>query len=241
MVQTLLFKPKLAQPTQPLFSFNIPGVDELFSGFAAGDFALLHGSQSLVSLTSLLCVRAQLPPQLGGLGSNVVFVDGGNSFRPEQIERFAKLNHTNPKKALGRIILQKAFTAYKLTTLILEKLEAAVEKYDAKLVVVSDIAGLFLESDASDDEVQKVFSQIIRYLANFAKEHQITVIATYLPHDSTQRNAALQQITATKANTVLCLQQTKYTSEIELEKHPSFLLGTADCPLENLTLNHFMR
>ena len=67
---------------QPLFSLNMPGVDELFPGFAPGDFAVLYGSPSVISLTSLLCIRAQLPVQLGGLGSNVVFIDGGNTFRP---------------------------------------------------------------------------------------------------------------------------------------------------------------
>ncbi|HLN89494.1 MAG TPA: hypothetical protein VK253_05455 [Candidatus Binatia bacterium] len=44
------------------------------------DFALLYGSSSVISLTALLCMRAQLPIQLGGLGSNVVFIDGGNTF-----------------------------------------------------------------------------------------------------------------------------------------------------------------
>ena len=43
------------------------------------DYALLYGSPSVISLTSLLYVRAQLPSQLGGLGSNVVFIDGENT------------------------------------------------------------------------------------------------------------------------------------------------------------------
>jgi len=76
MFQNLIAKPTLAQS---LFSLNIPGVDELFQGFAPGDFALLYGSPSVISLTSLLYVRAQLPSQLGGLGSNVVFIDGENT------------------------------------------------------------------------------------------------------------------------------------------------------------------
>ncbi len=73
MLQNLIVKPAMAQP---LFSLNMPGVDELFPEFAPGNFAVLYGALAVISLTSLLCVRAQLSVQLGGLGSNVVFIDG---------------------------------------------------------------------------------------------------------------------------------------------------------------------
>jgi hypothetical protein len=45
MIQKLIVKPAMAQP---LFSLNMPGVDEL-PGFAPGDFAVLYGSQSVIS------------------------------------------------------------------------------------------------------------------------------------------------------------------------------------------------
>ena len=59
----------------------MPGIDNLFGGFAEGDFAVLHGMPTVLPLSLLLAVRAQLPFQLGGLGTNVVFVDGVNSVR----------------------------------------------------------------------------------------------------------------------------------------------------------------
>ena len=55
---------------------NIENVDALFPGFMLGDFAVLHGSSSIQSLLLSLCVLAQLPYQLGGLETNVLFVDG---------------------------------------------------------------------------------------------------------------------------------------------------------------------
>jgi hypothetical protein len=48
-------------PVDP--SLEHPGVEELFPGFADGDLALITGSSA--SIVSLLCVRAQLPPQPG--------------------------------------------------------------------------------------------------------------------------------------------------------------------------------
>ena len=225
---------------QPLLSLNMPSVDELFPGFAPGDFAVLYGSPSVISLTSLLCIRAQLPAQLGGLGSNVVFVDGGNTFRLYKIARLAQLHQLDPREVLGRIFISRAFTAYQLTSLILDKLEETVKKYDAKLVVISDIAGFFLDNDVAHEEAQRIYSQIVSYLSSFARKHRIVVVATYLPFSDSRRNTLLQEITCARANTVLSFSKTTYTREVTLEKHPSFVLGTAELPSENLTLTDFM-
>jgi hypothetical protein len=237
MSQNLIVKSAIAQP---LFSLNMPGVDELFPGFAPGDFAVLYGSPSVISLTSLLCIRAQLPVQLGGLGSNVVFIDGGNTFRLYKIARLAQLHQLNPKQVLERIFISRAFTAYQLTSLILDKLEETIKNCDAKLVVISDIAGFFLDNDIPNEEAQRVYSQIISYLSSFAKKHQIILIATYLPYSDNRRSSLLQEVTCLKANTVLSFTKTTYTREVTLEKHPFYVLGTAELPSENLTLTHFM-
>lgn len=237
MSQNVMIKPTMAQP---LFSLNMPGVDELFPGFAPGDFAVLSGSPSVISLTSLLCIRAQLPVQLGGLGSNVIFIDGGNTFRLYKITRLAQLHQLNPKEVLDHIFISRAFTAYQLTSLILDKLEETVKNYNAKLIVISDIAGFFLDNDVPHEEAQRVYSQIVSYLSSFAKKHQIIVIATYLPYSDSRRSSLLQEITCSRASTVLSLSKTMYTREVTLEKHPSFVLGTAELPSENLTLTDFM-
>jgi hypothetical protein len=141
---------------------------------------------------------------------------------------------------LERIFISRAFTAYQLTSLILDKLEETIKNCDAKLVVISDIAGLFLDNDVPHEEARRVYSQIISYLSSFAKKHQIVLIATYLPYSDSRRNSLLQEITCAKANTVLSFSKTTYTREVTLEKHPFFVLGTAELPSENLTLTDFM-
>src|SRR3989337_2634819 len=115
-------------------------VDDLFAGFAMVDFAVLHGSSAILSLSSLLAVRAQLPLQLGGLGTRVVFVDGGNTFRLYEVSRIAQLHQLDPRKVLERIIISRAFTAYQMTMIILQKLKETVEKFNSKFVLISDIA-----------------------------------------------------------------------------------------------------
>ena len=144
------------------------------------------------------------------------------------------------KDPLERVLNMRVFTAYRLTSLIMEKLHDAVENQDAKLVVISDIACPFLYDNVNDQEAKTVYSQIMSYLANFAKKHRIIIIATYLSHENSRRNSALQEITTAKANTVLRFTKTPYTKEVELEKHPSYMLGVVDLTSENHALTDFM-
>ncbi|MCL4430680.1 MAG: hypothetical protein M1167_08005 [Chloroflexi bacterium] len=239
MQQKLLLKTELSQTTASLLTFKVPDIDGLFPGFKSGDFAVIYGSQSATSLMSRLCIRAQLPKQLGGLESKVVFIDAANSSSLSNILQAAELQHLDPETTLGNVINMRAYTAYRLTSLIMEKLEEAVETSDAKLVVISDIACSFLNDNVDDQEAKAVYGQIMTYLASFAKRHRIIIIATYLPHESYRRNSTLQEISTAKANVVLRFTKTPYTSEVELEKHQSYMLGVVEFTPEIKSLTDF--
>jgi predicted ATP-dependent serine protease len=238
MTLNMMVKPQTS--AQQKFAFSAPEVDDLFPGFTPGEFAVIHGSPSVTSLTALLCVRAQLPTQFGGLSGNVLYIDCGNTFAQQDIARFAQINHINPTTARQRIFNFSAFTAYQLTTLVMDKLEEKILTANAKLVVVSDIAGLFLDGAIIKEEAQKVYGQIVNYLAYLAKKHQIIVVATYPTHEGSIRNIALKEMTLSRANTVLSYYKAPYTAELNLEKHPTYILGTAEPPAENMTLTSFM-
>ncbi len=238
--QNLIMKPSLAQTALTRFFFNVRDIDVLFPGFRLGDFAVLYGPQSVTSLSSSLCVRAQLPVQLGGLESDVVFIDCANSSSLSDIEHAAQLQRLDAKAAIERIHNIRVYTAYRLTSLIMEKLKEVVETSGAKLVVISDIASPFLHENVDDQEAKTFYSQIMNYLANFAKKHHLIIIATYLSHENSRRNSALQEIATAKANTVLRFSKTPYTKEVELEKHPSYILGVVDLTSENQALTDFM-
>jgi predicted ATP-dependent serine protease len=236
LLKTTLSK---TQP-QPTLSLNMRNINQLFPGFTPGDFALLHGSPAVTTLTTLLCVRAQLPPQLGGLSSNVVFIDGANTFRLYQITRLARLHQLNPKQVLDHIYISRAFTAYQMASLILQKLEDAVTACNAKLVIVSDIATMFLDKNVQEEEAKRIYSQITTRLSKFAKEHQAIIVTTYPPHEDSKRNLYLHALTSSRANVIIKLRQTRYEREIILEKHPTLTLGSAELPAEILPLTAFM-
>jgi hypothetical protein len=235
LIQNIIVKPTLSQLIFPL---NLRGLNEVFQGFALGDFAVLQGS--VLSLTSLLCVKAQLPTQIGGLQSSVIFIDGGNTFRLYQIAQFAQIHRLNPKQILDNIFISRAFTAYQLTSLITHQLKEAIKKYDAKLAIISDIAGFFLDKDIPEYEAQRIFSQVTTYLSNFARENKVIIIATYPQHMETARNNSLQTQTCTRANVVLSVKKTSYARQFALEKHPYLTSGIIELPDENSTLADFI-
>ena len=238
--QNIVMKPSMAQTVLARFTFNIRDIDGLFPGFRAGDLAVLYGPQSVSSLMSKLCARAQLPVHLGGLESNVVFIDCANSSSLSDIGHAAKLEQLDAEAALERVHNIRVYTAYRLTSLIMERLQETVETSDAKLIVISDIAGPFLHDNVDDQEARTFYSQITSYLANFAKKHHLIIVATYLSRETSRRNSVLQEITTAKANTVLRFTKTPYTKEVELEKHPSYMLGVADLTSENQALTDFI-
>jgi hypothetical protein len=227
-------------PSQTLLKFNIPNIDKLFPGFTLGDFAVLYGMSTVLPLSLLLTVRAQLPFQLGGLETNTIFVDGGNTFRLYEVSRIAQLHHLNPQQVLQRIYISRAFTAYQMTSIILQKLKETVQKFNPKLVIISDIAGLFLDKDIPTREAKEIFNRLTIHLSEFAKENQIVIIATHLFHRNSKRAVYFHAAICGRANTVIAIKPSKFGQQFVLEKHPMFSLVRAELSSENLTLSQFM-
>jgi hypothetical protein len=232
----------LAKPlsSQALLSFSMTNIDRLFPGFTLGDFAALYGLPTILPLSLFLSVKAQLPTQLGGLDTNVAFIDGGNTFKLYRVSRLAQLHQLDPRQVLEGIFISRAFTAHQMTSLVFEKLEETVNRLDSKLVIISDIAGLYLDKDVPAAEAKEVYNQLTTYLSKLAEEKQIIIIATLLPHPYSRRNTFMHAATCGRANVVASIRPSQFGQEFVLEKHPVLGLGYARFPSPNLTLNEFM-
>jgi hypothetical protein len=225
--------------SQLRLSLNIGKVDCLFPGFMLGDFGVFHGS-SVNSLLTPLCVRAQLPFQLGGLETNVLFVDGGNSFRLYDVSSFAQACELDPRQVLERIFVSRAFTAYQLTSLILEQLQSAIEDYDSKVVILSDLAQLYLDRDVHKREAQEVFLQVTSYLSEFAKRNRVIVVATHPTGFWSKRSRFFEDVVCWRGDVVASVRKFGGRRFFVLEKHPVFNLGRAEFPCGEVTLADFL-
>jgi hypothetical protein len=237
MYHTLILEPNQSQLQ---LSLNIEKIDSLFPGLMFGDFAVLHGSSAAQSLLPRLCVRAQLPYQLGGLETNVLFVVGDNSFRLYDISTFAQTCELDPKQVLEKIFVSRSFTAYQLTSLVFEQLQKAIEKHDSKLIIFSNLAQLYLDKDVPKREAQETFLQITAYLADFAKKKRVILVATHPPRFWSKRSRFFKEVLCGRANVVASIKKFRNRPHFVLEKHPHFNLGKAEFPSEGVTLADFL-
>lgn len=216
-------------------------IDKVFPGFMLGDFAVIHRSSAVQSLLPNICVKAQLPYQLGGFESNVLFVDGANSFRLYDISDIAQTWELDPQHVLERIYVSRAFTVYQLVSIILDKLQAAVTKYDTKVVIISNIAQLFLDKDIPKKESEQLFNQLTKFLSTFAEENQLILIITHRPYHWSKRTKFFKQILYESANIVVSIKKSNQTPYFALEKHPFWRLGRTELPSNKCTLLDFVR
>lgn len=217
---------------------GIPVVDDIFIGFQPGDFAVIYGNEAQ-SLGFLLCVRSVSPFESGGLDFQAAFIDGGNSFNPYVIAGYARSFGLNPKAVLERIHVSRAFTAYQLSSLILEKLEEFLSSRNVGLILVSDIASLFMDRDIPKTEARDLFLKVCHKLAEIAKKPKI-VLATYTPDRSSRRGIFFDAALFGQINTLVKFERKNKILRFALQDHPKIRPFEIEIPTENLLLTKFM-
>jgi len=182
----------LPRDSQPHLTLGIESVDKVLV-LKRGQFISLLGDQSN-SISFLFIVRAMLSsPQ--GLDSDVVFIDGGNVFDAYTVSQHAISYGLESERIHQRIHLSRAFTHHQLYSLMVEKLPGAIDSYNAKLSVVSDITLLFSDPDVRDKrEALNLFNKSLRFLGMIAEQKNVIIIATNLQTRNKTMENALTQI-----------------------------------------------
>ena len=141
---------------------------------------------------------------------------------------------------MGRIFVARAFTAYQLTSLIFEELQSSIEKYNSKLVIISNLAHLYLDKDLPKKEAQEIFLQLTAYLVCFAKKNRVILVTTHPPRFWSKQNRFFKEVLCKRANVVASIRKFRYIPYFVLEKHPVFKLGKTEFNIEEVTLGDFM-
>ncbi len=133
------------------------------------------------TLVTRLCVRALMSRRHGGFGSpSVIFIDAGNCSDIYQCVNFARQYGLDIQKVLDSIMVSRPFTIHQLAGLLIYELEsAAIHRFDAKLVVVSDMLKMFSQ-EASDpqldhDEAQWLLREIAMSLQRISAQAVVVI------------------------------------------------------------------
>jgi Rad51 len=133
------------------------------------------------TLVTRLCVRALMSRRHGGFGSpSVIFIDAGNCSDIYQCVNFARQYGLDIQKVLDSIMVSRPFTIHQLAGLLIYELEsAAIHRFGAKLVVVSDMLKMFSQ-EASDpqldhDEAQWLLREIAMSLQRISAQALVII------------------------------------------------------------------
>ncbi|MEM3618420.1 MAG: hypothetical protein QXK47_05045 [Candidatus Bathyarchaeia archaeon] len=218
---------------------GISVVDEIFPGFDVGDFGVLCGGDAS-AVGFALCVRSIAPFEMGGLDSEVVFIDGGNLFNPYLVAEVARSFGLEPRYVLERIHVSRAFTAYQLSALILEKLNSFLDRCNAGLVYVSDISKLFLDRDIPKKEAQDLFVKVCAALSETASKRGKIVLATYTSDRGSRRGVFFEAVLFGRSNVIVKLDRRGKIMRFSLLDHPKLKPFSVDIPLKDAFLTDFM-
>lgn len=89
-----------------------------------------------------LAVNAQLPKSDGGLDGDVLIIDTENTFRPERIAQMAEGIDLDPREALSRIHVARAFNSHHQMLLVDKAFDLAKE-FPVKIIVVDSLTAHF--------------------------------------------------------------------------------------------------
>ncbi|MBO0887786.1 hypothetical protein J2P12_01655 [Candidatus Bathyarchaeota archaeon] len=204
----------LARDFRPSLTTGIDDIDRVLV-LKKSQLVFLQGEPSN-ALSLLLCVRATLPtPE--GLDTHIIFIDAGNLFDTYTISQHAINLGLDPDKVNGRIFLSRAFTHHQVYNLITDKLSTALEEYNSRLAIVSDITALFCDPDVRDKkESWDLFRESIRFLAKTAEKRDMIILVT----NSQTRNKAMEAYLKRTAHVTANLKDNGGYTQLMVERHP---------------------
>jgi Rad51 len=211
------------QQALPDLTFGVEAFDSALT-LNFGQFAVFQGKPSH-ALSILLCVRAVLPQPLG-TNCNVIYIDGGNNFDPYSISDNSVEQGVDPEDVLDRLHISRAFTHHQLACIVIDKLPHAIEKFKAKLVIISDITQLYCDPDVRNDDKDdslRIFDKTTRMLRMLARQYRCLIIATTLEERSLQMDRSLTYA----AHVSVKIEQRFGLTRFLLVKHPHLTPHTA--------------
>ncbi len=136
----------------------------------------LHNSQ----VGFQLAVNVQKPPEQGGLGGKVIFIDTESTFRPDRIVQLAEAQGLDPNKVLKNIYIQRAENSDH-QILLAEKAEALIKENNVRLIIVDSLTSHFradyIGRGALSDRQQKL-NKHIHLLQKLADQYNLAVYVT---------------------------------------------------------------
>ncbi len=148
--------------------------------FIAPNGLVLHNTQ----LAHTLAVMVQKPPEEGGLGGSVIWIDTENTFRPERIKQIAENRGLDPEETLKNIYVARAFNSNHQMLLVEKAEEIIKEKAESdrpvKLLVVDSLMAHFRAEYVGRGTLAERQQKLAKHLADLHRLADLYDIAVFV-------------------------------------------------------------
>jgi len=149
-------------------------ITEVFGEFGSGKTQLAH----------TLAVTAQLPPEEGGLGGSVIWIDTENTFRPERIRQIAEERGLDPEEVLKNIYVARAFNSNH-QMLLVEKAEDIIKEHAStdrpvKLLIVDSLMAHFRSEYVGRGTLAERQQKLAKHLSDLHRLADLYDIAVFV-------------------------------------------------------------
>ena len=107
-----------------------------------------------------------------------------------------------------------------------------MRKTRARLLVVSDVTSLFLDSDVPKGEARELFTKFCSKLSEMAFKERIIVVVSYFPEGRSRQGLFLEAVLFGKCNVLIKLNGRSNVHTFVLEDHPCIKPFTVDFTID---------
>ena len=209
----------------PHFSLGFPHLDSILRPLTPSFMTTISGAEASV-VAELAAFKAQLPLEMGGLNSTVLFIDGGNHSDPYLFSSLTRQKGFRPNTTMRRVATCRVFTIYQLADLISEHLVPAAADYAARLVIISDLLSTFNEPELEEREARRLLSAV-ELVLRLVKKNTLVLVTLVSP-------SKYNDMVISWADTAIRLTSADGTVRAELIKHPDKPLTISSFKLSQL-------
>lgn len=154
-------------------------------------------------------------------GEPVLYVDGANTFDPFVIGRLARAHRQQPRKVLSMIHVARAFTCHQMERLVSDCLGTALERYQARIAILSGLFDTFYDQAVPEQEALRLFGRMMESIKRLTQQGYILLcLCPPAPILTRTSRRCLDQLRG-QADRVICVQEGQGLVRLEEEGQES--------------------
>jgi hypothetical protein len=176
---------KEIQKKEAIVKSGIKELDKFIGGFKSGEINFIEGYNKLASnISNKICVNTYRT-----YFKNIIYIDGGMSFKPYIIAKYARKMEINQRAILNHIYISRAFNLFQLTLLLQDKLEKKIIECSPKALIIGKFLSLYFDSNISSREANIIMKNNLRKIKELTKKYElVTILSNLDARIKTQKN-----------------------------------------------------